>query len=168
MELVDMEISRYHWAGMRCGCRRSAEHLAGDLRRVAGARTQAEVDEVRLEGHVVQVGAYDPALAVTSVVLAALADDVSPVARACLTDLLLGILSADGQSLELAAEGRDMVFECQEAARRGTWTLYAEIMSGRDIDAANNSFECLVVIDEDEDRLSRIRQLAGTRIGPDL
>lgn len=32
MRLTDVEIGRYDWSALRCGCGKTAEHLADDLR----------------------------------------------------------------------------------------------------------------------------------------
>ncbi|WP_328976523.1 hypothetical protein [Streptomyces canus] len=40
MGLIDVEVSRHDWSALRCGCGKTAEHLAGDLLRLAAAQSR--------------------------------------------------------------------------------------------------------------------------------
>ncbi|MYV48144.1 hypothetical protein [Streptomyces sp. SID2888] len=97
MRLVEMEIARHDWKSMLCGCGGSAEHLARVLLQVAGRGSRQEPSHVSLEEHVWSpVVLWEPAPAVASVALAALADDVAPTAREWFLDLLQCVVAGEG------------------------------------------------------------------------
>jgi hypothetical protein len=167
MELVDLEITHHDWRSIRCGCGKSADHLATDLLAVAHAGPQ---DAIRFDvssGHVMLPSVLmEPALPVVSVALAALADDTSVPARHQFLEMLLFILSADSQSFELEKEGRDLIEECRVMAQSGIWLLYREVFFGATVGASSQAYEILTFLDEDTDRLKRVQAAAGARLGP--
>ncbi|WP_370937637.1 hypothetical protein [Amycolatopsis sp. cg13] len=74
--------------------------------------------------------------------------------RAKFLELLLFLVGEAGQSERAEREGRDLAAECAAAAKSGIWLLYAEIFSGRRVDAAAYAYETLSLVEEDEERLA--------------
>ncbi|UOX90826.1 hypothetical protein MUY14_09430 [Amycolatopsis sp. FBCC-B4732] len=162
MKLVELEIARHDWSREHCACGRSAEHVAEDLRRLAGADEASGFGTDALEGHVfVSSFIHEPAVPVVSVALAALADDISDYARAKFLELLLFLVDDDGQSERAAQEGRNLAAECAAAAVPGIWLLYSEVFSGRRVDSAAYAYETLSLVERNEDRLELARAAAG-------
>lgn len=155
MRLVELEIGLHDWAGMPCGCGRSAEHVADDLLRIAQGRVRG-ASQI-LDGHAwMPATLYLPASAVTSVAVAALADDLSPKARGEFLEVLLSMVAGEGTSFDACARGLDLPALCQEIAAQGLWMLYREVASGsREAGAA---FEVLTVVETDRTRLRRIAE----------
>ncbi|MBK3644765.1 hypothetical protein [Streptomyces sp. MBT33] len=162
MRLVEMEIARQDWAATLCGCGGSAEHLAGDLLQLAGGGSLHEPCHVSLEDHVWSaVVLWEPAPAVTSVALAALADDVAPTAREWFLDLLQHLVVGEGTDGESARRGLDLPELCRDLAVHGIWLLYEEVMSNQSF-GAGIAFEILTVVEPDRARLQRLREIAAT------
>lgn len=164
MNVVDFEIARHDWASMSCGCGKSAAHVPEDLRRLARARSDGEANLHGLTDHVTFVVHHEPSVPAVSVALAALAADTAPAARRCFLALLLCLMGDDGNSFAAAAQGRDLPAECVDAARKGLWLLYRELLSTEDVDARAHSFEILSLIDEDRDRVRHVRDLLRDRL----
>lgn len=161
-ELIEMEIARHDWKGMLCGCGDSAEHLVGDLLRLAGRGASREPDHVSFEEHVwCPVILWEPAPAVTAVALAALADEVTPEARGWFLDLLQAMVAGEGTDWESARRGIDLPERCRSLAAQGIWLLYQEVMSDRCPGGAGAAFEILTVVEPDRVRLQRVRELAA-------
>ncbi|MFJ9929914.1 hypothetical protein ACIRU5_28275 [Streptomyces misionensis] len=161
MRLIAMEAARHDWAGMRCGCGGFAGHLAGDLTAVAAAGPGPEPD-VGLEGHVWSPATlWEPAPAVVSVALAALADDVAPVVREWFLRQLQYLVTGEGTDPSSARRGIDLPERCRDLAVQGLWLLYAEVMSNRSLGAVGSAFEIITVLEPDRARLERVRETAA-------
>lgn len=168
MELMRLEIERYDWAAMRCGCQRSSGHLAEDLVAVAqGMEGTDLVDHVVAPGDVL-VEASLPTLAVA---LAAIAGDLTEQARAKFFHLILCLIGDNGHAHGLF-EGRNPVAECRELARTGLWMFYSEVFAGHSGSlAAVYAFEIVSILDEDgasRDRVLRVQAAAAERLPWDL
>jgi hypothetical protein len=164
MEIVELEIAGHDWKRLRCGCGKSAAHLADDLLRLARAETDSEADRISLDSHVMLSSVLmEPAPPVVSVALASLTDKTSPAARHKFLETLLFLVAADGQATEPARQGRDLPAECHAAAKSGIWLLYREVFAGATVGASSYAYEILTLIDEDEDRLDRVRVAAPWR-----
>ncbi|WP_128976572.1 hypothetical protein [Streptomyces roseicoloratus] len=162
MRLIEMEIARQGWKGMQCGCGGSAEHLARDLLQLAGRGSRREPSHVSLEEHVWSPAVlWEPAPAVTSVALAALADDVAPTAREWFLDLLQHMVAGEGTDSATAQRGLDLPELCRDLAVQGLWLLYEEVMSNRSLRAVGTAFEVLTVVEPDRVRLQRVREVAA-------
>ncbi|MEE1816959.1 hypothetical protein PUR59_18305 [Streptomyces sp. SP18ES09] len=162
MRLIEMEIARQGWKNMLCGCGHSAEHLAGDLLRLAGRGPEQRSIHVSLEGHVWSSAVlWEPAPAVTSVALAALADETAPLARSRFLDLLQFVLAGEGTGWGPARKGLDLPELCRALGAQGLWLLYEEVMANRSPGAAGTAFEILTVIEPDRARLQRVRRIAA-------
>ncbi|MFF8711349.1 hypothetical protein ACF07T_07900 [Streptomyces sp. NPDC015184] len=162
MRLVELEIARHDWGGMLCGCGGSAQHLARDLLRLADGDPGQEPGHVDLEEHVWSAAVlWEPAPAVASVALAALADDVPPAARERYLDLLQCLVAGEGTDGESARRGLDLPELCRGLARQGLWLLYGEVMSNRFPGTVGAAFEILTVVEPDRARLQRVREVAA-------
>ena len=171
LELVEIEIQRYDWSKMLCGCGESATHVPALLRELAGqAEKGAGIDYDDVARHVVSPASMflEPAPAVVSVIMAVLASGTTEYARVAYLQMLLFMLSADTQAPLPALAGRDVAAECEAEVRRGLWTLYAEVLSSEDIVARSHAYEILILIEEDEERLERLQVAAGERLPWDL
>lgn len=161
MELVELEIGRHDWAAMRCGCRRSAAHLADDLAALARG-----ADDLDLSDHVVAPGEIlvEPSLPTLSVSLAAITAGVTGGARDAFFLLVLYLVGDNGRAFGVF-DGRDPVAECRESARTALWAFYAEVLTGRP--SAAHAFEILTILEQDadgRDRVLRLQAVAGERL----
>ncbi|MEU9802485.1 hypothetical protein [Streptomyces sp. NPDC051000] len=160
--LIEMEIARHDWGAMLCGCGGSAEHLAEDLLRLAGRGPSREPSHVSFEEHVwCPAILWEPAPAVTSVALAALADDVAPRARGWFLDLLQCTVAGEGTDWGSAGRGLDLPELCRSLAVQGIWLLYEEVMANRSPGDAGVAFEILTVVEPDRVRLQGVREIAA-------
>ncbi|WP_458244904.1 hypothetical protein [Streptomyces sp. MAI_2237] len=160
MRLVDVEIGRYHWSAFTCGCTKTAAHLAGDLLRLVSAQSSEEARALHIENHaMIQSIPQEPAVPVASVLMAALAGDLSPGARFVCLDLLGGLVfSDDDHSSEL----------CRQIARQGLWTLYRDLWSGASPGIVACAYYVLRAIEDDEDRLRACRDSGPVTLPEDL
>jgi len=139
------------------------------LVQLARAQSAAEADQYQVVDHVLNaVYLTAPSVPAASVALAALTGDISDAARQAFTDLLLSLAAGEGQALDPALAGRDLVAECHAAIRKGLWVLYAQVLRPTSVDAASNAFETLSLVEEDEDRLDRVREVAAENLRWDL
>lgn len=170
MELVEVEAGRHNWGALRCGCLSTAEHLGLMLVELARAQTPAEASQYHVVDHILRaVYLTAPSVPTASVALAALAGgDISDAARHAFFELLLNLAAGEGNALDPALDGRDLVEECRAAIRNGLWILYAEVMHPTSVDTASNAFETLSLVEEDQDRLDRVREVAADNLRWDL
>ncbi|SDK29403.1 hypothetical protein [Streptomyces indicus] len=168
LELLEIELARHDWDAMACGCGRSAAHLPHELRRLAAAATDEQATYEGIVGHVsVNEVLYEPAFPATAVTLAALAGELSvPARRACVE--LLSMLTAGEDQASEVDKGRDLSAECLELARGAIWLLYADVFASHDPGTVSTAFELLLDLDEDEDRVERVREALGERLSWDL
>ncbi|WP_427920943.1 hypothetical protein [Streptomyces sp. cg40] len=160
MGLIDVEVGRYDWSAIRCGCGKTAEHLAGDLLRLAAAQSREEARALHIEDHaLIQSFPQEPAVPVTSVLMAALAGDLSHGARIQCLDLLIRLVDTDDD------ESADM---CQQIARQGLWGVYRDLWSGASRGLVGYAYEILQVIETDEDRLRAVRGSGQLNLPDDL
>jgi hypothetical protein len=162
VKLIDVEINHFDWAGIRCACGNDASHLPSALRAALRSGERGAVEE-SLDSHsMMSTYIHEPAVPLTSVLLAALADDIGPESRVGALEMVRFFVAPDGQSFDAEEAGRDLIEECIKAARKGIWLLYQEIFSGRDIVAASIAFGILIIIETDVKRLKGVRDAAGT------
>jgi hypothetical protein len=162
VKLVNAELNAIAWPLVRCACERDASHLP-ELVRAALQSGERDALERSLNGHaMISSFIYEPAVPLTSVLLAALADDIGPESRVGALEMIQFFVSPDGQSFDAERAGRDFIEECNEEARKGTWLLYQQVFSGRDILATSSAFEILTIIETDTRRLVSVHDAAGT------
>jgi hypothetical protein len=168
MELIDAEIKSYDWTLIQCACGQDASHLPAMLRAALQFGKRGAVER-SINGHaMISTYIHEPAVPLTSVLLAALADDISPESRIGALEMVQFFVTPDGQSATAENEGRDFIEECIEEARKGTWLFYQEVFSGRNIDAASIAFEIMTIIETNIKRLENVRDAAGTLLPEDL
>ncbi|MFJ8622288.1 hypothetical protein ACIRD3_05520 [Kitasatospora sp. NPDC093550] len=96
----------------------------------------------------------------TSVALAALADDIAPTARGWFLDLLQCTVAGEGTDHESARRGLDLPELCRQVVGQGLWLLYEEVLSNRSL-RAGTAFEVLTVVEPDRARLQGVREIAA-------
>ncbi|MFD4522669.1 hypothetical protein ACFWP7_01760 [Streptomyces sp. NPDC058470] len=160
MDILSMEIARQDWELMTCGCRRTGEHIPVDFLRSLDGPPPDRAGEGWADNHVfVQSNLMQPAVATASFVMAALARGV-PVEHRRQLMLVLHAL-ANGEQDDIAEE-------CLGVIRGGSWLLYGEISSGRDIDAASYAFEMLELIEDESSRFVKFREAVRENLPSDL
>ncbi|KOX21553.1 hypothetical protein ADK67_26590 [Saccharothrix sp. NRRL B-16348] len=164
VDLVDVEIERYDWAAMRCGCGASADHVVMDLRALVEGNGDPDTlweslgDHLLPKGHIL----VEPTPAALSVSLAAVASGVTDPARTRLLDLVGAFV---GDNLQVPGfDHRSLLDECQAAARRAMWIFYAEIFFGTSASAIYAAFELVDILEEDRVRLESVRKAARDRL----
>lgn len=168
-ELFDVELGRYDWAALACGCGGPADHLPGEFRRLAAASSDSEATLNGIFDHVsVNEVLYEPAVPAASVTLAALAGELAVPARRSFLELLLGLVAGESQAFNVADPGRDLLEECRFATASGIWLLHAEVFAGRGPALVSLAYELLTLVEEDEERLSLVQSAAGERLRWDL
>ncbi|MFE0802667.1 hypothetical protein [Streptomyces sp. NPDC058812] len=100
-----------------------------------------------------------PAVATASMVMAVLASGVPSEHRRQLLIVLATLVNG---------EQDDIADSCLEAVRSGSWILYEEIASGRDIDSASYAFEILQLIQYESERLDAFHRVAAANWSADL
>ncbi len=159
-DLLQVEISRHDWAGMTCGCRRSAEHIPRDFLRSLDGPPPEDLGEGWADNHaVVQSNLMRPAVATACMVMAALAAGVPDEHRHQLMWVLHALVHG---------EQDDIAEACLDVVRGGTWILYEEICSGRSIEAASYAYEMLELFPEEDARLKSVQRVARENLSYDL
>lgn len=168
MNLIDVEIERYDWSAMLCGCGASAAHVATDLRALVEGEGDLDRLWMSLGDHLLPRGhiLVEPAVAALSVSLAAVASGVDDPARTRLLDLVLRFV---GDNLQVAGfDHRSLLDECQAAANRAMWLFYAEIFFGASESAVSTAFEIVDVLEDDRVRFESVREAVRDRLRWDL
>ncbi|MFD8723909.1 hypothetical protein ACFV2H_39645 [Streptomyces sp. NPDC059629] len=156
-----LELERYDWSQLRCGCGDGAGHLSVTFRKLLEAKTPQDAVGYRLDGHVeVQSMLFEAAVPAVSVILAALTEELAPFVRSHFLVTLLFAVSGEPHSSEVAAGRESLDGECCDKAREGLWVLYHEAMSGD----TENALDVLEIIEEDETRFSRFRAALADRL----
>ncbi|MFC8506832.1 hypothetical protein ACFU3J_32735 [Streptomyces sp. NPDC057411] len=167
MNLFELELQKFDWEHMECGCGENAAHLPAMIRDLVGLdedHGQGEAFITPLHDHVM-TSADDlvpVSSAFVSVAFAALTGPLSEPARRETLGWLLRIL---GPAVDSESE---VATECTAAAEQGLWLLYAEVMHGDSLAGAAYAFEALLLIEEDLERLRAVQAAAGDRLPWDL
>jgi hypothetical protein len=104
-----------------------------------------------LENYVVVQGQlFEASQHVVPVLLAALAGEISQVARKAVLELLFQLVSGESDAEEVERGNSDLGSICRQNAREGIWTFYRELCSGH-YDLARDILE---MIDQDRDRFT--------------
>ncbi|WP_407110276.1 hypothetical protein ACE1N8_11595 [Streptomyces sp. DSM 116494] len=167
MDLFEVELQKVAWERTECGCGESAAHLPDKIRSLfflSEGHGDGEAFTTALNDHVMTpADALLPASAAfVPVACAALTGPLSEPARRETLGWILRILGPAVDSDDPIAA------ECVEAARRGLWVLYAEVMHGESEAGAAYAFESLMLIEEDLERLRAVQEAAGDRLPWDL
>ncbi|MFI2519872.1 hypothetical protein [Streptomyces sp. NPDC018967] len=161
MDAMELELSLYDWSALPCRRCRSAEHVPGELLRMARARTPEEAKPRGIEFHVLQDSwATKTAVPVARALMAGLADrSISPAARHQFLDLLSSFVVVDED---------DIAEACKDVVRAGTWSLYEEVLSGRAMGTALFAYWLLKEVETTPDRVERLLQVARSKLPEDL
>ncbi|MFI2430380.1 hypothetical protein [Streptomyces sp. NPDC018693] len=161
MDAMELELSLYDWSALPCHSCESAEHVPGELLRVARARTPEEAVPRDIEFHVIQDSwATETAVPVARALMAGLADPrLTPTARHHCLDLLSSFVIVDDD---------DIAEACKDAARSGIWTLYEEVLSGRAPGTALLAYWVLYEVETVPARLEQILKVARHLLPEDL
>ncbi|MGW6710630.1 hypothetical protein ACWGDE_37850 [Streptomyces sp. NPDC054956] len=150
LELVRIEAGLHDWAAMRCGCswqgrRNSAEHLPAEFIEMLESGSPLQVEEWAENHAYILSNSKEPAVAVTSLVVAALAGRPPVESR---HELLWTL------SVLAGGEPADKGDECLDVVRRATWILYEELAAGEQVGTSGLAYELLMFMDEQADRLA--------------
>ncbi|MET9734675.1 hypothetical protein ABZZ79_29770 [Streptomyces sp. NPDC006458] len=161
MNAMELELSLYDWSALPCRRCGSADHVPGELLRMARAQTREEAEPRDIESHVLQESWATPTVVpVARVLMAALADrSISPEARNRFLDLLWSFVIVDDDDLAEA---------CKDAVRAGTWSLYQEILSGESMGSALLAYWLVKEVETAPARVERLLQVARHLLPEDL
>ncbi|MEH0546315.1 hypothetical protein QA802_25535 [Streptomyces sp. B21-105] len=161
MSAMELEIGLYDWSALRCRSCESAEHVPGELLRMARAQTRDEARPRDIEFHVLQESWATPTVVpVARVLMAGLADrTTTPAARNQFLDLLWSFVIVDDDDLAEA---------CKDAVRAGTWSLYEEILSGASKGSALLAYWLVKEVETAPARVERLLQVARHMLPDDL
>ncbi|WP_432065974.1 hypothetical protein [Streptomyces sp. C10-9-1] len=161
MDALEMELSLYDWSALPCRSCTSAEHVPGDLLRMARAETREGAEPHGIEGHVFQeTWGTTTVVPVARALMAGLAGHgLSGPVRHRFLDLLWGFAVLDDEDLAEA---------CQDVVRTGVWTLYEEVFSGRAKGSALFAYWLLKEVETAPARVDRLLQVARHLLPEDL
>ncbi|MFF8437330.1 hypothetical protein [Streptomyces bacillaris] len=159
--MMELEIGLYDWSALPCRRCPSADHVPGDLLRMAGAQTLEEAEPRGIDFHVIQDSwTTRTAVPVARVLMAGLADrSISAVARNRFLDLLWSFVIVDDE---------DIAAECLDAVRGGIWALYEEILSGDSKGSALLAYWLVKDAETTPARVDRLLATARHRLPEDL
>lgn len=161
MNAMELEITLYDWSVLPCRSCKSADHVPGELLRMARARTREEARPRDIEFHVLQESWATPTVVpVARVLMAGLADpSIPPAARNQFLDLLWSFVIVDDDDLAEA---------CKDAVRAGTWSLYEEILSGGSKGSALLAYWLVKEVETAPARVERLLQVGRHLLPEDL
>ncbi|MFD7729812.1 hypothetical protein ACFV6F_05435 [Kitasatospora phosalacinea] len=134
-ELVRAELRRVDWASLKCGCGDTAEHVPLLIEAVITAETPRDMIGYTLDGHVEESTIiFECTPPAVGVIMAALAGDLSALARDVLLQTLSSVAAGSGD-YGSDAEGSGLGDRCRTHARRGFWRLVHIGLAGTAEDA---------------------------------
>ncbi|WP_407837388.1 hypothetical protein ACE1OC_14670 [Streptomyces sp. DSM 116496] len=171
--MFEIELRKFDWPQMECGCGESAGHLPGmiaELMALEQDHGHGEAFSTSLHGHVL-TGA-DGLVAVSSaflaVAMAALTGKLSEPARRETLGMILRVLGSATSVESIGGSESAFAAECIDAARQGKWLLYAEVVYGTSPAGTAYGFESLILIEQDKKRLRAVQAAAADRLPWDL
>ncbi|WP_035875966.1 hypothetical protein [Kitasatospora cheerisanensis] len=173
MSMFEIELQKFDWLQIECGCGLSAEHLPARIAELVtldqnhgrGAAFNTSLRDHVLTGSDGLVAASPAFLAVA---MAALTGPLSEPARRETLGTILQILGAATSVEGTSVSENAFAKECVDAVRQGQWLLYAEVMYGTSLAGAAYAFESLMLIEEDRNRLRAVQVAAEDRLPWDL
>ncbi|MFB7945350.1 hypothetical protein ACFC6L_10545 [Kitasatospora phosalacinea] len=134
-ELVRAELRRVDWASLKCGCGDTAEHVPLLIEAVITAGTPRDMIGYTLDGHVEESTIlFECTPPAVGVIMAALAGDLSALARDVLLQTLSSVAAGSGD-YESDAAGAGLGDRCRTHARGGFWRLVQLGLTGTAEDA---------------------------------
>lgn len=147
-----IELERVDWDAYACYCG-GRGHVGEYLARIIRARSLTELSDASLEGHVEdEAGVGDVAVPATGVIMAALQEDLAPVAR---EDLMLTLWR-----IVLGVSSDPMKEEVYPKVRDGIWALYKEAAQGN----TEEALEILEYVEQDPQRLAAFQSALKSRL----
>lgn len=177
--LVERELERTDWAELRVIDDAPAQEIPNAVRGLLAATSEDEAKRWywQLDNWcVVQGQLYDSAVPLVSVLLAALAGPIAPVARIPVADVLVEILRGESDPSEARRGNADLGQRARERARPGVWLAYALAADGdaamreraiflyEAIDIEDDRVDAMLQVAESDD-CPRVRELASELIG---
>lgn len=154
--LMHAEIERHDWAGIECGCAKTAEHLSELLQSVAaGRRGMVEA----LDNHAfIQSNLMEPAPAVAAVAMAMLADGLPDGSIGEAVWILWCIAESEGDT---DSDESTPFSESIAQVRQGIWALYRELVRTQDERIKERVLDILRVVEPNTERLRFYEELCG-------
>ncbi|MFG2484614.1 MULTISPECIES: hypothetical protein [Streptomyces] len=160
LDLVRIEAGLHDWKAMKCGCswsgrRNSAEHIpAGLIEMLEGG--SPPLGDAWAENHAyIQSNLMEPAVATTSLVVAALAGRPPVAVR---HELLWSL------TVLTSGEQADVADACLDVVREATWILYEELAAGEQVGTSGLAYELLLFMEEQEERRTAYRRLYAAHL----
>ncbi|MFI6582213.1 hypothetical protein [Embleya sp. NPDC050493] len=134
-ELVRAELRRVDWASLKCGCGASAEHVPLLIEAIITAETPRDMIGYTLDGHVEESTIiFECTPPAVGVIMAALAGDLSTLARGVLLQTLSFVAAGSGDDGPTGG-GAGPGEACGHHAREGFWRLVEIGLTGTAEDA---------------------------------
>ncbi|MFE8018535.1 hypothetical protein ACFU3O_38150 [Streptomyces antibioticus] len=134
-QLVRAELRRVDWASLECGCGESAEHVPLLIEAIITAETPQDMIGYTLDGHVEESTIiFECTPPAVGVIMAALAGDLSTLAREVLLQTLLFVAAGSGD-YGPAGEGTGLGHGCRHHAQEGFGRLVQIGLTGSAQDA---------------------------------
>lgn len=134
-ELVRAELRRVDWASLECGCGDSAEHVPLMIEAIITAETPRDMIGYTLDGHVEEnTIIFECTPPAVGVIMAALAGELSILARKVLLQTLLSVAAGSGDN-ESQAQSAGLGDVCRDYAQEGFWRLVQIGLTGSADDA---------------------------------
>lgn len=141
VDAVQIEISKFDWDRIKCGCGRSAGHVPVDLLQFLVGQSA----NTGLDGHVNHDSfLYESAVPTAAVLMVALGEDLNHDVRAASLNLLLTCCSLDSEAIAA---------RCETYIRNRIWLLYEELTSSDSIQCRALAYEIISCIEGERDRL---------------
>lgn len=161
LSVVSIELERHGWSDYRCGCGSNAGHVADTFRKLLSAHVPSDVSSYGLDGHLeVQAMVFEVAVPATSVIMAALMEELPPFVRGHLMVTLLRLVSGESHASEIAAGRVNLQEECIAVVQDGMWLLYREAAVG-DVE---NAIDILEFVESDERKFDYYRSRTRSRM----
>ncbi|WP_405798480.1 hypothetical protein [Streptomyces sp. NBC_01506] len=162
-ELVRAELDRHDWDALRCGCGGTAGHVPTMFEAIIEAGTPGDMVGHTLDNHLeVGTNLFEVSVPAVGVLLAALAGDLSPLARAEFMITLWRLASGESHSTEVAAGRAGLGDECRAGCREGLWVVGRTGLTGS-ADEAEMAADIVEFIDLDEERSAYYQPLLRDR-----
>ncbi|MFB0633496.1 hypothetical protein [Streptomyces sp. AB3(2024)] len=135
-ELVRAELGRYDWSSLRCGCGDYADHVPLLFETIITAETPRDMTGYTLGNHVeINTITFECTAPAVSVILAALAGELSSLALGELLQTLLFVAAGSGCGSEPGSGSANPDHECRARAQEGFWLLVQIGLTGSAEDA---------------------------------
>ncbi|MBY8882418.1 hypothetical protein [Actinacidiphila acidipaludis] len=151
-ELVRAELDRHPWETLRCGCGDSAGHVPMMFEVVIEAESARDMIGYTLDGHLeLGTNLFAVSVPAVSVILAALAGELSPPARAEFLETLGRMVSGESHFTQAALGRTHLGDECRARCREGLWVVGRIGLTGSAVEA-ETAADIFEFVDLDEAR----------------